>query len=475
MNPSPPPGAARPRAVLYLRQSVAREESISLEVQETSGRAYSTQQGYDVVAVESDPGISGRTWNRPAVQRVMTMIETGAADVVILWKWSRLSRSRLDWAVAVDKVESAGGRIESATESVDVSTSTGRLARGMLAEFAAFESERIGDTWKQAHERRVKQGRPANGKPRFGYRYDPDTQDFHPDPETGPILVELYQRYISGEPMTGLARWLNLHGVQSVMGNPWTPVTVRQMMDRGFATGTFVRHGERLEGVHEALISWDTWEEYQARRKVRRASKWEGSKKLLSGLVRCYCGARMHSGSQVRYSCAGYLEQQVRPHPGRLSVMQTTVEDAVMAWLREVAAEIDAAAPKQPARPSAGPRPDVLQRKLMKLQNRLDTLTVRYLDGEVDRETYERIKTTTKAESAELEDQLRELNVQDRNPVGDLIPDLLRDWDGLSVGVRRDMLSRLIHPVIVGDGYGRSGTILVRGLWEPRPTPADLG
>ncbi|MGJ9405302.1 recombinase family protein [Nesterenkonia aurantiaca] len=133
MNPTPPPGAARPRAVLHLRQSVAREESISLEVQETSGRTYCTQQGYEVVAVKSDPGIRGRTWNRPAVQRVMTMIESGATDNVILWRWSRLSRSRLEWAVAVDKVENAGGRIESATESVDISTSRGRLARGMLA------------------------------------------------------------------------------------------------------------------------------------------------------------------------------------------------------------------------------------------------------------------------------------------------------------------------------------------------------
>ena len=146
----------KPRAILYLRQSIAREESISLELQEDAGRRYATQQGYEVIGVEADEGISGRTWHkRPAIQRVMAQIETGEADVIILWKWSRLSRSRLDWAIAIDKVEAAGGRIESATEQVDVSTSTGRFARGMLAEFAAFESERIGDTWKEAHQRRV--------------------------------------------------------------------------------------------------------------------------------------------------------------------------------------------------------------------------------------------------------------------------------------------------------------------------------
>ncbi|MCH8565434.1 hypothetical protein LTH96_06830 [Nesterenkonia sp. LB17] len=92
---------------------------------------------------------------------------------------------------------------------------------------------------------------------------------------------------------------------------------------------------------------------------------------------------------------------------------------------------------------------------MIKPQNRLDTQTLRYLDGEVDRDTYEQIKTTTHAESAELQGQLRDLNVQDRIPVGTLMPDLLWDWDELSVGVRRDLLSRLLHPVI-GEG-GRDG------------------
>jgi site-specific DNA recombinase len=60
--------------------------------------------------------------------------------------------------------------IESATEQIDTTTSTGRFTRGMLAEMAAFEAERIGDTWREAHSRRVRMGLPKDGKPRFGYR-----------------------------------------------------------------------------------------------------------------------------------------------------------------------------------------------------------------------------------------------------------------------------------------------------------------
>ena len=47
-RPAAAPGL---RAVLYLRQSTYKEESISLEVQESAGREYCRQRGYVVVAV----------------------------------------------------------------------------------------------------------------------------------------------------------------------------------------------------------------------------------------------------------------------------------------------------------------------------------------------------------------------------------------------------------------------------------------
>ena len=206
----------RERAALYLRQSTYREESISLELQETAGRDYAARHGYDVVAVESDPGLSGRTFNRPGVAAVMDMVEQGAVDVILLWKWSRLSRNRLDWYTAADRAQQAGGRIESATEPIDTSTSIGRLSRGMMIEIAAFESERAGDQWREAHERRVRNGRPHHGKNRFGYVYDPEEKLHVPDPVTAPIVRDLYQRYVDGESIYRLVQWLNEHEIPTV-------------------------------------------------------------------------------------------------------------------------------------------------------------------------------------------------------------------------------------------------------------------
>ncbi|ASN39026.1 hypothetical protein CGQ24_08350 [Arthrobacter sp. 7749] len=460
------------RAVLYLRQSVSREESISLELQETAGRAYAQQQGYGVVAVESDPGISGRTWKRPAVQRVMAMIEEGRVDVIVLWKWSRLSRSRLDWAVAADKVETAGGRIESATEPLDVSTSTGRLARGMLTEFAAFESERIGDGWKEAQARRVKQGLPGSGKARFGYSYNRET-GFTPDTVTGPVLAELYRRYINGEGFLRLAGWLNELGHPTPTGytkvtGEWSETTVRRVLDSGFGASYIIHHKKKLPGAHRSVITESEWAEYLTRRAARHITRsGTNSSYLLTGMLYCgNCNGRMfgttrHPNYYYRcHSCA-----RVRSRPG-VTISGAKSESAVLDWLKGLAKEINKAADAVPAPPpiKSDPLP-ALRRTLIKASNRLDTLTMKFLDGTIPEDTYERMRDTIIGEREATEARIREEELAQAKPESSFVPGLVENWDELPIHVKRDLLSRVVGRVEV-EPSPRANVVNVRGKWE---------
>lgn len=462
------------RAVLYLRQSVSREESISLELQETAGRAHATQHGYDVIAVESDPGISGRTWNRPAVQRVMTMVEEGQADVIVLWKWSRLSRSRLDWAVAADKVETAGGRIESATEPLDVSTSTGRLARGMLTEFAAFESERIGDTWKEAHARRIRQGLPANGKPRFGYTYT-RAEGFTPDPIKGPLLADLYRRYNSGESFRSISLWLNDEGIKNSPGysaetGPWVNTTIRRVLDSGFGAGYIRSNGNLLPGAHQGVITEAEWNEYLTRRETRAKTRSaEGTQHLLTGMIYCaQCGKGMYAGESGRgyiaFRCNAAVQK--RSHPGG-SISATRAEAAVMDWIKTLAGEISEATSQKdltPEAPESNQLP-VLRRNLLKASNRLDALTLKLIDETIPQDTYERLRDTLTGEREAIEVRIREVELAVAKPARVLVPDLLENWDALPLAARRDLLSRVVGRVQVTHERPRN-TVEVIGRWE---------
>jgi DNA invertase Pin-like site-specific DNA recombinase len=105
------------------------------------------------------------------VQAAIAAVERGEADEVVCWKFSRFGRHRHGWALNLHRIESVGGALYSATEDVDPFTSTGRFTRGMLAEIAAWESERAGEQWQEALALRIEAGLPKNGRAAGGAGY----------------------------------------------------------------------------------------------------------------------------------------------------------------------------------------------------------------------------------------------------------------------------------------------------------------
>ncbi|GAA1333775.1 hypothetical protein GCM10009592_28260 [Brachybacterium rhamnosum] len=461
--------ARKPRAVAYLRQSTARDESISLELQETACRDYAHRQGYDVVAVEADPGISGRTFARPGVQAVMAMVERGDVDVILLWKWSRWSRNRLDWYVAADKAQHAGGRIESATEPIDTSTSIGRLSRGMMIEIAAFESDRAGDQWREAHERRVRQGRPHHGKNRFGYRYDPVQKLHVPDPDTAPIVEDLYQRYVDGTSIYRLVQWLNQQGIPTVEHagkrgtHAWSESTLRGTLDNPFPTGRFIYRGEIVDGAHEPIVPLDLWEAYRQKRQHRsKRPRAEASQYLLSGLVRCKaCGTVMTgcraTGGVSYYRCAtGYTSGN---HTGGY-VRCSTIESEVKAELRRLASRIDRAAQERVeatrGAQMAGPSLSVLEGRRKRVTTSMANLALQVAEG-LPGDAYEEALAALVAKRDALDAQIAAVRAAGAAPapVGEGVVALLEDWEVLPVAHRREMLGRLFRVTVDFDAGRR--------------------
>jgi site-specific DNA recombinase len=468
------------RAILYLRQSTHNEESISLEVQEAAGREYCRQRGYQVTAVLSDPGISGRTWNRPAVKQAMEMIDHHTADVIVLWKWSRLSRARLDWAVAVDRVEQAGGRIESATEPMDTSTSAGRLARGMLAEFAAFESERIGDTWKEAHQRRRLRGLPPTGKDRWGYVRD--GQEYTPDPVTGEALRDLYMRHIAGEGFGRLAKHLNTHGHSTQTGIPWTHDKIRQVLDSGFAAGQIIQgrypNARYYPGAQSAIIDPETWATYlDVRGQAKRPARVVEPKYWLTGLVTCGdCGGPMRShqrNGQPGLACSNYLSQR----GGRLvTAKRATLEAYVWGELQTIAAEVDARAALKLASTQqqaiALNDTAAISARIEAIDDQMTSITLGWSAGKVPQVAYERSIAKLQAQRDELSTRERRSNrtAAQHLRAREVAADLVAQWEKYTVLEKRQLLAELIETVRVippaVKKQGGAGPVTFEMVWQ---------
>lgn len=459
------------RAVAYIRQSRTHDDSISPELQRTAINDYCASRGYVVVDTLTDLDMTGRLWTRRSIEQAVQMIESGGADVIVTWKWSRVARNRKDWAVAVDRIEGVGGRLESATESVDATTSTGRFTRGMLAELAAFESDRIGDVWREVQARRIKAGLPAHGKPRFGYR---PGVPFTIDPETGPVLADLYRRYTAGESIDSLVSWLNTNGWPTVRGyvadwrGQWSKQTLRYTLDSGFGAGLLCVKGEHLPGAHEPVITEGEWVSYQAARDSRRQRRrGDVSPYPLSGLVVCRCGAPMWAqcdSKRNRWRCSAPVR-----HPDA-SIGMAPVEAAVLDWLRtDAAAEVTSNADADLARESHNARRKIdaenLAREITALDRQLADLTMHLTSGLVPPAAYAAARDQITGQRDILARRMKQAEADGvATRPRRLAADLLADWDILDVERRREMLRQLLRHVEVT--AGREPVITPVPVWD---------
>jgi DNA invertase Pin-like site-specific DNA recombinase len=77
-----------------------------------------------VEARYDDDGFSGMNLNRPAFRRLLVDIEAGKIDVVVVRDLSRLSRSREDLAMLVDRFEGSSVAFVLAAENVTIAGAT---------------------------------------------------------------------------------------------------------------------------------------------------------------------------------------------------------------------------------------------------------------------------------------------------------------------------------------------------------------
>jgi putative DNA-invertase from lambdoid prophage Rac len=86
-------------------------------------------------------------------------------DVVLVWRLDRWGRSVTDLLATLQELEHLGVGFVSLTEALDLTTPAGRAMAGLLAVFAAFEREILGERVRAglAHARQngKRLGRPA--------------------------------------------------------------------------------------------------------------------------------------------------------------------------------------------------------------------------------------------------------------------------------------------------------------------------
>lgn len=300
------------RIFIYIRVSTQEQahEGYSIAAQEERLRAYAKARGYAIVKIFTDPAYSGANMERPDLQEMIKGIEQGLADLVLVYKLDRLSRSQKDTLYLIEDVFLKNNvDFISMNESFDTSTPFGRAMVGILSVFAQLEREQIRERTMMGREQRAKEGKWHGGgggdKTLTGYDYIDGELNIN-DYEAACVRF-IFETYNKG---VGVAK-IYEQVYEKYPGVISTETSVRNIIKNPVYTAKIKHKGELYEGLHEPIISESLFTQTQNLIEKRTSTTDPFRKQyILSGLIYCgICGARMYGrtggrlkdGSPMRY------------------------------------------------------------------------------------------------------------------------------------------------------------------------------
>jgi putative DNA-invertase from lambdoid prophage Rac len=153
------------RAALYARVSTRDQQTLGMQVDAMT--AYISDRGWKAVTQVKDVGSGAK--DRPGRESLLKAARRREIDVIVVWRLDRWGRSLPDLVVTLRELTGLGVGFVSLTEALDLTTPTGRAMAGMVAVFAEFEREILGERVRAGIAQARKEGRP-HGRPRTASR-----------------------------------------------------------------------------------------------------------------------------------------------------------------------------------------------------------------------------------------------------------------------------------------------------------------
>ncbi len=349
------------KAALYIRLSREdgdKAESYSVTSQREILKEY-LKLNPDIECVDFyiDDGWSGTSFDRPDFNRMMEDIYSGRVNCVVVKDLSRFGRNYTDAGHYLDNVfvrlkirfialnngvDTASGNMNAATQCISVG-----VTNVINESLAATTSVNVRGTLNMNRT----QGKFIGSFAAYGYMKDPeDRHRLVIDEEAAPVVRMIFDKFISGESIIGIAKDLNEMGYpnpsmyKKMKGfnyrHPagknndglWPDSSVRRILQNEMYIGNMVQGKNTtmsykikqcrsipkenwiiVEGTHEAIVDKETFYKAQSLfgKNIRKPPK-KKEVDLFSGFVRCAdCGRGMNKKTNIHsygtyhyYRCA---------------------------------------------------------------------------------------------------------------------------------------------------------------------------
>ena len=325
---------------MYVRLSRDDEragESLSIENQKAILSEYIANQGWTLHDIYVDDGISGTTFERPGVKRLIDDAKQGVVNTILVKDMSRFGRNYIMVGQYLDYVFPLYNiRFIALTDNIDTENKD-TAAMDMMPITNVFNEWWAAATSKKLRAVRIqnaKNGKNGMSHAPYGYILGTDEKrTLQINEETAPIVKRIFEMRASGLTPRKIADILNAEhiltpndyriattGISGVK-NPshlWHTTVLRTLLSNQAYIGNLAQHRTTtisyknhkwqrrpeedwivIENAHEAIISKELWDKVKEVEKAVGHGKHtkRGYMHPLSGLMFCAdCGAKMRLG-----------------------------------------------------------------------------------------------------------------------------------------------------------------------------------
>jgi site-specific DNA recombinase len=207
-------------------------DGVSLDAQQAKIRAWCEANGWELVGLHVDAGLSGcRADNRPGLQEALTSACEHKA-VLVVYSLSRLARSTKDAIGISERLAKSGADLVSLSERIDTTSAAGKMIFRMLAVLAEFERDQIAERTKWALSHMRTQGKRISGQIPYGYDLSSDGKTLALNLAEQEGLRFMLAHKTAGNGRRKIAAALTAKRFTTKTGAPWSHQAVGNILRR---------------------------------------------------------------------------------------------------------------------------------------------------------------------------------------------------------------------------------------------------
>ena len=204
------------RALGYVRVSTDEQvgSGLGLDAQRAALLAEAGRRGWHLELVLED-GRSAKDLNRPALVKALEQLDRKHADVLVVAKLDRLSRSVSDFGGLLDRAGKRGWSVVCLDLGVDTTTPVGEFTANVVASASQYQRRLIGQRTREALA--VKRGQGV----RLG----------RPSVLPAPVVRRIVDEQRTGRSLRAIAAGLTADGVPTARGGAaWSSSSVQSVL-----------------------------------------------------------------------------------------------------------------------------------------------------------------------------------------------------------------------------------------------------